>query len=252
MGHSLSVRYRCFSHCTTCDSASLTLQLFRYICLKLTPKGASPRERNVFLLAVGDYCLIDEFSTVVSINSQDRERKQCPRSLDSCQHGLLTPVQEGQTFRPAGCYIGERQGVQVPSLNISTTMGHQIRWKSSRVGPHSTPRRCGWESAASGVFPLASWRGHADLVCAENASLRSAVAALMERSWLRHSSVRCSCRSSASTKVGRKGIRRLAQMRLAACQARNSACWTSGPYCRGRGLCSVCCTSSAWLSSHLA
>jgi len=29
--------------------------------------------------------------------------------------------------------------------------------------------------------------------------------------------------------VGRKGKRRFAQMRLAACQTRNRACWTPGP-----------------------
>src|SRR2546430_8272023 len=40
-------------------------------------------------------------------------------------------------------------------------------------------------------------------------------------SWLRHSSVtcRCPCRSRASIKVGRNGIKRVAQMRLAAFQA---------------------------------
>jgi len=34
---------------------------------------------------------------------------------------------------------------------------------------------------------------------------------------------------SREMSVGRKGMRRLAQMRLAAFQTRNSACWTSGP-----------------------
>lgn len=40
---------------------------------------------------------------------------------------------------------------------------------------------------------------------------------------------RCSCHSRESTSVGRKGVRGLAQMRLAAFQTRKSACWTSGP-----------------------
>ncbi len=35
--------------------------------------------------------------------------------------------------------------------------------------------------------------------------------------------------SRASMRVGRKGMSRLAQMRLAAVQASTSACWTSGP-----------------------
>ena len=52
----------------------------------------------------------------------------------------------------------------------------------------------------------------------------------MQSSWLRHSSVmgRCSCRSKASISVGGKGMSRLEQLRLAACHASNSACWTSG------------------------
>ena len=44
----------------------------------------------------------------------------------------------------------------------------------------------------------------------------------------------------------------LAQIRLAACQVRKSACWTSGPYVRSCERPCVCRTSPAWLSSHLA
>jgi hypothetical protein len=100
--------------------------------------------------------------------------------------------------------------VQVASLDISATMDHQVGWKSSRVGSLTTAGMCGSESVASAVFRLASWRGHAGLVCAGNASLQSAVAALMESSCLRHSPEmwRCSCVSRASIKVGRNRIKR--------------------------------------------
>ena len=145
--------------------------------------------------------------------------------------GFLTPMQEGQAFRPAGRYIGERQRVQVAALDVVPTMGHQIRFQKAGSGlipllecadrdlllQQRSRSRCG-ETALT-------------LVCAENAagdplSLRSWKAVgfgTPQRCW------RCSCRSSASINVGRKGMSRLAQMRLAAFQTRNSACWTSGP-----------------------
>jgi hypothetical protein len=47
-------------------------------------------------------------------------------------------------------------------------------------------------------------------------------------------------------------MRRLAQMRLATCQSRKSACWTSGPELRRCERPCVCCTFSAWLSSPCA
>ncbi len=54
--------------------------------------------------------------------------------LEGSQHRLLTPVQEGQAFRPPGGYIGERQGVQVAALDIGATMGHQVRFQKARSG----------------------------------------------------------------------------------------------------------------------
>jgi hypothetical protein len=65
------------------------------------------------------------------------------RALEGCQNRFLTPVQEGKTFRPPGCHIGERQRVDVVCLDVGATMGHQVRWKSNRVGSHSTPGTCG-------------------------------------------------------------------------------------------------------------
>ena len=46
-------------------------------------------------------------STVIRINPQNRKREKRSRSLDGRQHGFLTPVQEGQAFRPASRHIGE-------------------------------------------------------------------------------------------------------------------------------------------------
>ena len=98
---------------------------------------ASARERNVFLLAIDDQHLIDEFSTVIAIDPQDREGEERARALEGSEDRLLAPVQEGETFRPASRHVGERQGVQVAALYVGATMSHQVRWKSSRVGSPS-------------------------------------------------------------------------------------------------------------------
>ena len=88
----------------------------------------------MFLFTKGDQHLIDEFSAVIGIDHQNRKREQCPCSLEGCQHRFLAPKQQGKTFRPPGCYISERQGIQVTALNVGTTMGHQIRFQKTGSG----------------------------------------------------------------------------------------------------------------------
>jgi hypothetical protein len=73
-------------------------------------------------------------STVIGINPQDRKREERPRSSDGSQHRFLTPVQKGQTFRPPGCYIGERQRIQVAPLDVAATMSYEIRFQKAGLG----------------------------------------------------------------------------------------------------------------------
>ena len=84
---------------------------------------ASPREGDLFLFAVGNYYIIDEFSAVIGINPQDRKWEQRLHSLEGRQDRLLAPMQEGEAFVPSRGHIGERQGVQVPALNVCATVG---------------------------------------------------------------------------------------------------------------------------------
>ena len=51
----------------------------------------------------------------------------------------LTSMQEGEAFRPPSRYIGECQRIQVPSLDIGATMGHQVRLQ--KAGPGLVPLR---------------------------------------------------------------------------------------------------------------
>ena len=95
---------------------------------------ASPCESNVRLLAVDDHCLVDELSAVIGIYPQNGKRKQQACLLESCQHRFLTAVQQGKTFRPPGCDVGERQRVQVASLGVCPTMGHQVCFQKAGSG----------------------------------------------------------------------------------------------------------------------
>jgi len=103
--------------------------------------------------------------------------------------------------------VGERSCVPVTALSVGVTVGAPVPLKVKpgyRLIPllertdrdlllEQCSRTCGGEAVPTR--------------CAANASLPSAVAALMESSWLPHSSEkwRCSCLSSASMSVGRKG-----------------------------------------------
>ena len=185
--------------------------------------------------------------TVIGINPKDRKREQRSRVLNGCQNPLLTPVQEGEAFGPSRGHIGEGQRVQVAPFRLEATMGHEIRSQKAGLGLipllERTDRdlllkecsRARRGEAAQHQFSLGTQK-------------RSAVAALMESSWLRISSVncRCPCCSGESIKLGRNGI-----MRLAVFQARNSACWTSGPSWLRCAYTGACSTSSAWLSNHI-
>jgi hypothetical protein len=54
--------------------------------------------------------------------------------LERCQHRFLTPVQQGKALRPTSGYIGERQRVQIASLDVGATMGHQVCFQEAGLG----------------------------------------------------------------------------------------------------------------------
>ena len=43
--------------------------------------GATPRERDLLLFAIGDHDLIDELAAVIGINSQNRKGEECASAL---------------------------------------------------------------------------------------------------------------------------------------------------------------------------
>jgi len=92
---------------------------------------ASPRERQVCLFAIADQHFIDELSSVVGIDSQNRKREERACALEGHQQRLLAAMHEGQTFRPAGCYVGERQREQVAVLDVGATMSYQVRFQKA-------------------------------------------------------------------------------------------------------------------------
>jgi hypothetical protein len=108
--------------------------LLFYKTLIILQIRATPRERHVFLFTIGDHCLVDEFSTVIGINSQNGKWEERACALEGSQHRLLAPMHERQAFRPAGCYVRERQGIQVSTVDVCATMSHQVRFQKAGSG----------------------------------------------------------------------------------------------------------------------
>ena len=96
--------------------------------------GPSSGKGDVFLFTIGYHDSIDGLSTVIGINPQNGKREQPTCALKGCQHRLLGAMQEGQAFRPAGGYIGERQRVQIAAIDVCATLGRPFRFQKSWLG----------------------------------------------------------------------------------------------------------------------
>jgi hypothetical protein len=88
----------------------------------------------VFLFTIGDQDLIDELAAVIGINPEHGKREERACALESRKDRILTAMQEGKALRPPGGHIRERQGIQIPSLDIGTTMGHKVRFQKAGSG----------------------------------------------------------------------------------------------------------------------
>jgi hypothetical protein len=145
--------------------------------------------------------------TVIGINPQDRKREERACPLEGSQHRLPAAMHERKAFCPPGGSIGEREPCTGSHLRCRYHSGRarSASKKPGRVSSHSAKVRTGI-CCLSRVPDRVVERPRLTSLRWERRR-RSAVAALMESSWLRHSSERwrCSCRSNASTSVGRKG-----------------------------------------------
>jgi hypothetical protein len=54
--------------------------------------------------------------------------------LESCQHRFLTPREQGKTFRPPGCDVGERKARTGSLPRCLSHTGPQIRLEKARSG----------------------------------------------------------------------------------------------------------------------
>ena len=70
-------------------------------------------------------------TAIIRIDPKNRKGEKRSRSLNGSQHGFLTPVQEGQAFRPASRYVSKSQRVQVASLDDSSAMCNEIRFQKT-------------------------------------------------------------------------------------------------------------------------
>src|SRR5205085_3597004 len=96
--------------------------------------GSPTGKGDLFLFTIGDQDPIDELYAVIGINPQQGKREELPCALKGSYDRLLAAMQEGQAFRPASCYISEGQRVQVASLDICATVGHQVCFQKAGSG----------------------------------------------------------------------------------------------------------------------
>src|SRR6266516_5329346 len=71
---------------------------------------------------------------IIDIQTQDRKRKEPSRLLEGRKNGLRAFRENGKTFRPSRRDIGQGQRVQIASLRVLPTMGHQIRFQETGPG----------------------------------------------------------------------------------------------------------------------
>jgi hypothetical protein len=99
---------------------------------------ASSREGEVFLLTIGHHCLIEEFRAIIGMHAEHGKREQALGMLDGSQNALRALREQGETFGPPGCHIGERQrpdkASRKTSSSVCATMGHQIGLHKAWLG----------------------------------------------------------------------------------------------------------------------
>jgi hypothetical protein len=128
----------------------------------------------VFLFAIGDQHFIDELAAVIGIDPQNRKREERACASEGRQDRLLAPMQERQAFRPSGGHIGERQRVDIPSLDVGATMSHEISF----------------QKAGSGLLPLPEGADR-DLLLEQRSRSRGGEAALTHLSLGTQQAIRC-------------------------------------------------------------
>jgi hypothetical protein len=109
-----------------------TIFLF-YKALVILEFRASSRERNVFPLTRGDDVLLDELLPVISIDAQDRERKERTCMIEGGLHCFWATVEQRGAFGPSGGHVGEGERKQKATLWLPTAMSDQIGFQKARL-----------------------------------------------------------------------------------------------------------------------
>src|SRR5215471_16006110 len=86
--------------------------------------GAASRESKSFLFTIGEQILIDEFPSIIGIQSQDRKRKEGAGGLQRRENLLSMLGAQGKAFGPSCSNIGEGECGEEASLGLSATMSH--------------------------------------------------------------------------------------------------------------------------------
>src|SRR5260221_6760754 len=77
--------------------------------------GTSPRKGDLFSLAVGEHFRINKLTPIVGVQAQQRKREQLTRAVERLDHRFLVMMEQGETFCPSSCYIGQGERRQICS-----------------------------------------------------------------------------------------------------------------------------------------
>ncbi len=105
----------------------ITILLFHMAAIILLVR-ARPGKGNLLLAAVGVESLIDEFTAVVRVYTEQVEREALPHPVDGGTYPHLAFTPDRQAFRPAAGNVYSAECVQIKASRALTAMSDQVNF----------------------------------------------------------------------------------------------------------------------------
>ena len=75
--------------------------------------------------------LIDEFPTIIGIQTANGKWKELSRLVKGGEDGLRALIEQRKAFGPSRSHVGQCQGIEETAFDVSATMGHQIGFQKA-------------------------------------------------------------------------------------------------------------------------
>ena len=95
--------------------------------------GARAGKGNPLSMAISIEVLVDELTTIVRVQPQQREGQSLPHPVHCTTYALLSFPSYSNTLRPTTGYIHRRQGSQVEAFSTLTTVGYQVNFQEAKA-----------------------------------------------------------------------------------------------------------------------